>query len=72
MSPGESTDLVRDGDIEGRDPVLDEPFRVPPVPVREESLPASGLERADDPRSWEPPLPVSERAEASMDEAPQR
>jgi hypothetical protein len=53
---------VRDAGIEGRDPVADEPFTTPPVPLGAPSSTAGGFERADDPRSWEPPLPISERA----------
>jgi hypothetical protein len=64
MSQGKPTNLVRDGATEGRDPVRDEPFRVPPVPLGEGAQGADGLERADDPRSWEAPLPISARAVA--------
>lgn len=65
LSEGKSTDLVRDQAREGRDPVPDEPFRVAPVPLREELQGVVGLERADDPRSWELLLPISERADAT-------
>ncbi len=61
---GKPTDLVRDGDTEGRDPVPDEQFRVPPTPLGQSPQGVGGLERADDPRSWEPGPPISERAVA--------
>lgn len=64
MSEGKPTDLVKDGDIEGRDPVSDVPFRVSPVPLAEVSQGFGDLERADDPRSWEPPLHISEKVVA--------
>jgi hypothetical protein len=58
------TDLVRDRDTESRDPVPDEQFRVPPVPLGDGPQNVGGLERADDPRSWEPPPAISARAVA--------
>jgi len=64
MSVGKPTDLVRDGWAESRDPVAGEPFTVPPVPLTEETQMPSGFQRADDPRSWELPVPISEKAVA--------
>jgi hypothetical protein len=55
MSQGTPTHLVRDGKVEGSDPVSDEPFKV--EPVRIEGHPAhdgSDLKRADDAERGEP------------------
>jgi hypothetical protein len=49
MSKGTPTQLVKDGKVEGTDPVSDEPFKI--EPVRIEGHPAhdgSDLKRADD------------------------
>jgi hypothetical protein len=49
MSQGRPTQLVRDGHVEGDDPVTDEPFKV--TPTRIEGIPlrdGSDLLRADD------------------------
>jgi hypothetical protein len=49
MSQGTPTRLVRDGTVEGNDPVADEPFKVTPVRIEGEGLyDASDLLRADD------------------------
>jgi hypothetical protein len=62
MSQGTPTELVRDGGAESFDGVAtDEPFTVRPVPVKAAPHVPGGFERADDPRSWEPPLPVRAR-----------
>ena len=49
LSQGNPTRLVRDGDVEGSDPVEDEPFKVDPVRI-EGRVPhdSSDLRRADD------------------------
>lgn len=46
MSAGSATALVRDGNVEGRDPPPNEPFKVTPVRIKEDGSP-SDLRRAD-------------------------
>jgi hypothetical protein len=50
LSQGKPTALIRDGEVEGHDPVLDEPFTATPLRVEEDSGPNGGadLRRADD------------------------
>jgi hypothetical protein len=49
MSQGTPTQLVRDGDIEGSDPVGGEPFAVTPTRIEGEGLhDGSDMKRADD------------------------
>jgi hypothetical protein len=59
MSQGTPTGLVKDGQAESFDGVVaDEPITVRPESVKGAPQVSGGFERADDPRSWEPPLPV--------------
>ena len=55
MSQGTPTSLVKDGEIEGSDPVADEPFRVNPVRIEPEG-PGDGSDqlRADEAQIEEP------------------
>jgi hypothetical protein len=49
MSQGTPTSLVRDGKVEGSDPVADEPFKVTPVRIESVGLQdGSDQRRADD------------------------
>ena len=49
MSQGTPTSLVRDGKVEGSDPVADEPFKVTPVRIEGEAHhDGSDQRRADD------------------------
>ena len=50
MSQGTPTALVRDGDVEGRDPAPNEPFTVTPERLGDNPSPNGGtdLRRADD------------------------
>jgi hypothetical protein len=49
MSQGTPTRLVRDGDVEGSDPVDDEPFKVTPTRIEGDARhDGSDLWRADD------------------------
>jgi hypothetical protein len=56
MSQGTPTALVRDGAIEGQDPVSDEGFKVTPVRLGGDIGPTDGtdLRRADDVEREEP------------------
>jgi hypothetical protein len=67
MSQGTPTRLVRDGNVEGNDPVTDEPFKVTPVMI--EGHPrhdGSDLLRADD-AEREPPLDPKASGDAAFD-----
>jgi hypothetical protein len=67
MSQGTATRLVRDGNVEGSDPVTDEPFKVTPVMI--EGHPAhngSDMLRADD-AEREPPLDPEAFGDAAFD-----
>lgn len=67
MSQGTPTSLVRDGGIEGSDPVTDEPFKVTPVRIEAEG-PGDGSDRrrADDAQT-ELPYDASEASRAATD-----
>jgi hypothetical protein len=67
MSEDVPTHLVRDGDVEGSDPVTDEPFKVTPVRVESEG-PENGADllRADD-AEREPAYDPKKAARAGAD-----
>jgi len=55
MSQGVPTRLVKDGEVEGSDPVADEPFKVTPIPIEGHPVSdGSDLKRADDAEREEP------------------
>jgi hypothetical protein len=69
MSQGRATHLVRDGDVEGNDPVTHEPFTVTPVRVAvppPEHGHQSDLRRADD-AEREPPYDQKAAFRAAAD-----
>jgi hypothetical protein len=69
MSEGTPTQLIRDGDVEGDDPVMDEPFKVTPVRFEmDENSPhdASDLRRADEAQE-ESPFHPKDPARAAFD-----
>ena len=67
MSQGTPTPLIRDGKIEGSNPVADEPFKVTPVRIEAEG-PGDGSDqrRADDAQT-EQPYNSTEASRAATD-----
>lgn len=67
MSDGTPTPLIRDGNVEGNDPITDEPFKTTPIPL--DGNPrhdGSDLQRADD-AEREPPFDPKAVNEAAWD-----